>query len=68
MSENQKNGSPVFRIDINGAVVTIRFSDTETADVKARVRDILTESYEDTASRSGAPRRGSSGLTTMWTN
>ena len=47
MSENQKNGSPVFRIDINGAVVTVRFSDTETADVKARVRDILTESYEE---------------------
>ena len=47
MSENQKNGSPVFWIDINGAVVTVRFSDTETADVKARVRDILTESYEE---------------------
>ena len=47
MSESRKNESPVFRLDINGAVVTVRFSDTETADVKARVRDILTESYEE---------------------
>lgn len=47
MSGNPKNGSPVFRLDINGTVVTVRFSDTETADVKARIRDILTESYEE---------------------
>lgn len=47
MSEYQKNKTPIFRIDINGAAVTIRFSDTETADVKARIRDILTESYEE---------------------
>ena len=47
MSESQKNGSPVFRLDINGAAVTVRFSDTETADVKDRIREILTESYEE---------------------
>ena len=47
MSESRKNESPVFRLDINGVVITVRFSDTETADVKARVRDILTESYEE---------------------
>lgn len=47
MSENQKNKNPIFRIDINGAAVTVKFSDTETAGVKARIRDILTESYEE---------------------
>jgi len=47
MSENSKTGSPVFRLDIGGAAVTVRFSDTETADIKARIRDILTESYEE---------------------
>ena len=47
MSGIQKKESPVFRLDVNGAVVTVRFSDTETEDVKARVRDILTESYEE---------------------
>ena len=47
MFEDQKNGSPVFRFDINGAAVTVRFSDTETADVKDKIREILTESYEE---------------------
>ncbi len=47
MSESSKNVSPVFRLNMNGAAVTVRFSDTETADVKARIRDILTESYEE---------------------
>lgn len=51
MSENQEKGSPAFRLDINGAAVTVRFSDTETADVKARIRDILTESYEERCQR-----------------
>ena len=47
MSENQKNENLIFKIDINGVAVTVRFSDTETVDVKARIRDILTESYEE---------------------
>lgn len=47
MSENRTSGSPVFRLDIGGAAVTVRFSDTETTDVKVRIRDILTESYEE---------------------
>lgn len=47
MSENKKSGSPVFRLSLKGAAVTVRFSDTETDDVKSRVRDILTESYEE---------------------
>lgn len=47
MSENKVNGSPVFRLNLKGAVVTVRFSDTETADVKNRIRDILTESYAE---------------------
>lgn len=47
MTENQRNSSPVFRFNINGSPITITFSDTESKDVKARVRDILTESYEE---------------------
>ena len=42
-----KNSGPVFRLDVNGTVVTVRFSETEILDIKARIRDILTESYEE---------------------
>lgn len=52
MSENNNSGNPVFRFDMGGAAVTVRFSDTETADVKDRIRDILTESYEERFQRS----------------
>lgn len=47
MYESKKSGSSVFRLDINGAAVTVKFSDTETADIKDRIREILTESYEE---------------------
>lgn len=47
MYENQKNSGPVFRLDVNGTVVTVRFSETEMPDIKAKIRDILTESYEE---------------------
>lgn len=47
MFGDQKCGNPVFQLDIDGTVVVVRFSETETADIKARVRDILTESYEE---------------------
>lgn len=52
MSENRTNMSPVFRLSLKGAAVTVRFSDTETDDVKGRIRDILTESYEERLQRS----------------
>lgn len=52
MSENNNSGNPAFRLDIGGVAVTVRFSDTETADVKDRIRDILTESYEERFQRS----------------
>ncbi|MCM1193129.1 MAG: hypothetical protein NC305_14890 [Lachnospiraceae bacterium] len=52
MSEDKVNGSPVFRLNLKDAVVTVRFSDTETDDVKGRIRDILTESYEERLQRS----------------
>lgn len=52
MSENNNNGNPVFRLDIGGAAVMVRFSDTETTDIKDRIRDILTESYEERFQRS----------------
>ena len=47
MSKSQKDDSPVFQLNINGSVVTVTFSTSETPDIKARVRDILTESYEE---------------------
>ena len=47
MPENQEQTSPVFKLDINGTSVMVRFSNIETPDIKARVRDILTESYEE---------------------
>lgn len=47
MYESKKSGSSVFRLNINGAAVTVKFSDTETADIKDRIREILTESYEE---------------------
>ena len=47
MPENQENPSPVFKLDINGTSVIVTFSSIETPDIKDRVRDILTESYEE---------------------
>ena len=47
MSKSQKDDSPVFQLNINGSAVTVTFSTSETSDIKARVRDILTESYEE---------------------
>lgn len=47
MPENQEQTTPVFKLDISDTSVTITFSNIETPDIKARVRDILTESYEE---------------------
>ena len=47
MSKSQKDDSPVFQLHINGSSVMVRFSNIETLDIKARIRDILTESYEE---------------------
>lgn len=47
MYGSQRNRSPVFRLDVNGTAVTVRFSETEMPDIKTRIRDILTESYEE---------------------
>ena len=47
MSKGQKDDSPVFQLHINGSTVTVTFSTSETPDIKARIRDILTESYEE---------------------
>lgn len=45
LGSQQNNGNPVFRLCINGAAVTVRFSEEESADVKCRVRNILTRAY-----------------------
>ena len=47
MYGSQKNIDPVFRVNVNGAAVTVRFSETEMPDIKTKIRDILTESYEE---------------------
>ena len=47
MPENQEQTIPVFKLDISDTSVTITFSNIKTPNIKARVRDILTESYEE---------------------
>ena len=47
MPENQEQISPVFKLDISGTSVMVRFSTIETPDIKIRIRDILTASYEE---------------------
>ena len=47
MPENQEQTIPVFKLDISDTSVTVTFSSVETPDIKAKVRDILTESYEE---------------------
>ena len=47
MPENQEQTIPVFKLDISDISVTVTFSSVETPDIKAKVRDILTESYEE---------------------
>lgn len=38
---------PVFRLMINGSLVTILFSNREIPEVKNKIRDILTEAYQE---------------------
>ncbi len=37
----------MFRIRVNGIVVRVRFSEERSADVKCKIRDILTEAYQE---------------------
>lgn len=45
MSSQQNNEKHVFRLYVKGAAVTVRFSEEESADLKRRIRDILTDVY-----------------------
>ena len=47
MYEGAGGISPVFQLCINGTAVTVMFSGSGMPDVKTKVRDILTESYEE---------------------
>ena len=47
MNNNEKDDNPVLQFHINGSAVMITFSNIETSDIKAIIRDILTESYEE---------------------
>ena len=39
--------NPVMRLHINSSLVTIMFSGSDDTEVKSKVRDILTEAYEE---------------------
>lgn len=45
--ENQIGETPGFRLRINDSAVSIRFSSSAEHDVRTKVRDILTEAYEE---------------------
>lgn len=47
MEDMRTDKNPVMRLHINSSVVTIMFSGSEGAEVKNKVRDILTEAYEE---------------------
>lgn len=47
MGRQQNNASPVFRLYVKGAAVTVRFSEEESEDVKGGGRDILTGHMEN---------------------
>lgn len=55
MSSQQNNRKPVFRLYVKGAAVTVRFSEEESADVRCRIRDILTGAYGERLQRDGLP-------------
>lgn len=47
--ENVKAGrSPVMQLSLNSSAVTVMFSGSDSGtDIKGKVRDILTEAYEE---------------------
>jgi len=47
LDRQQNVENPAFCLRVNGVSVTIRFSEDESADIKNKVREILTEAYED---------------------
>lgn len=47
MEGQNDSRNPVFRICICGAAVKVEFSEQESADVKSRVKAILTGAYEE---------------------
>lgn len=47
MENMRTDRNPVMRLHINSSAVTIMFSGSEGTDVKNKVRDILTEAYEE---------------------
>ena len=55
MSSQQNNRKPVFRLYVKGAAVTVRFSEEESADVRCRIRDILTGAYGERLQRDDLP-------------
>ena len=47
MENMRTDRNPVMRLHINSSAVTIMFSGSDGTDVKNKVRDILTEAYEE---------------------
>lgn len=47
LGQDQINKISSFQLRINDSDVSIKFSDSGGEDIKTRVRDILTEAYEE---------------------
>ena len=48
MEKTESGRNPVMQLCINSSAVTVMFSRNDTgADIKNKVRDILTEAYEE---------------------
>lgn len=47
MGNMRTDMNPVMRLRVNSSVVTVMFSGNEGTEVKNKVRDILTEAYEE---------------------
>ena len=47
MGRQQNQEKTAFHLYIDGNTVVVSFSEVESADVKGRLRDILTEAYQE---------------------
>ena len=47
MDERREKKNPVLRVRVNNLTVIVTFSENENIGLKDRVRDILTEAYEE---------------------
>lgn len=55
MGNMRTDMNPVMRLRVNSSVVTVMFSGNEGTEVKNKVRDILTEAYEERLQKAFIP-------------